>query len=259
MPKTYKWKADTAYQSPTTLSYGVTPTDHTEWQDTEAGHQSGSWSYWYRDANVEVGGAYTDANSTRCVISLTESWDAEIDAKNNLIISIVTTVNSIVRDDVRGINQATPGRNITIYQEQGGSPIISVTDNDIASAHTIYEGPTVLNAHTFTLAPGESLQRSSLYLHNQTVGGVSYDDIWFGVSFMNDLPKDYRPGMTLKNGIWQSHNRTNGACHLYTGSNVLHEMRTEQGGEGGRGNPPLILNGTTSNDWFNQRKIGKEE
>lgn len=186
--KTYKWKADTTYQSDTSLSYGVTPSTHTGWQTEQAGSQSGSWTYWYRDANVAGPGGYTDANSSRVALSLTESWVASIDDLNNLSITITTTINSVVRDDLQGSNQDTPGRNINIYREQGGSAILSLTDTQLASAHTLYTGPLPLSQYTFTLSPGQSAQRSSLYLHNQTIGYQSYDDIWFGVLFLNDLP-----------------------------------------------------------------------
>lgn len=259
MAKQYKWKADTTYQSTTTLSYGVIPTSHTGWQSENAGAQSGAWTYWYRDANVSTGGTYTDANSSRVAIALTESWNATIDNRNNLTISLNTTITSIVRDDLRGSNQDTPGRNITIYRTQGGNPVLSLTDTQLASAHTIYTGPLVLDNFTFTLAPGESLQRSSLYLHNQTVGYQSYDDIWFGVLFLNDLPKDYRPGTSLdtNTSVWKSHNRTNGACHVRTGSG-WQECRTLDGDNGGQGNPPLILHAANASSWYNQKKLGKE-
>ena len=261
MAKEYKWKADTTYQSTTTLSYGVIPTDHTGWQTEEAGQKTGTWSYWYRDANVDSGGVYSDANSSRVMVNLTETWTATISSTNYLTISIDTVINSIVRDDLMGSNQNTPGRNIDIYREQGGSPVLSLTDNQVATAHTIYTGPLTLDTFTFTLAPGESLQRSSLYLHNQTVGYQSYDDIWFGVLFLNDLPKDYRPGATLdtNTSIWKSHNRTNGACHILpntTGTN-WHECRTIDGGTG-QGNPPLILHAANANSWYNQQLLGKQ-
>lgn len=259
MAKTYKWKADTTYQSTTTLSHGVTPSSHTGWQTAQAGSQSGSWTYWYRDANVSSGGAYTDANSSRVAISLTESWTASIDSRNNLTITIDTTINSVVRDDLRGTNQNTPGRNINIYRQEGGAAILALTDSQLASAHTIYSGPLVLDRFTFTLAPGESLQRSSLYLHNQTIGYASYDDIWFGVLFLNDLPKDYRPGTSLdtNTSVWKSHNRTNGACHVLNGS-TWQECRTLDGDEGGKGNPPLMLRAANANSWYNQKRLGKE-
>lgn len=260
MAKIYKWKADTTYQSTTTLSYGVIPTSQTGWQTAQAGSQSGTWQYWYRDANVASGGVYSDANSSRVVVSLTESWTATIDSRNNLTISISTTINSVVRDDLRGSNQDTPGRNIDIFREQGGSPVLSLTDSQLASAHTIYGGPLVLDNYTFTLAPGQSLQRSSLYLHNQTIGYQSYDDIWFGVLFLNDLPKDYRPGTSLdtNTSVWKSHNRTNGACHVLNGS-TWQECRTLDGDSGGQGNPPLMLRQANASSWYNQRLLGKQD
>lgn len=260
MAKIYKWKADTTYQSDTSLSYGVIPTDHTGWQPEQPGSQSGTWQYWYRDANVASGGIYSDANSSRVVISLTESWTATIDSRNNLTISISTTINSVVRDDLRGSNQDTPGRNISIYREQSGSAVLSLTDTQLASAHTIYSGPLALDRYTFTLAPGQSLQRSSLYLHNQTIGYQSYDDIWFGVLFLNDLPKDYRPGTSLdtNTSIWKSHNRTNGACHVLNGS-TWQECRTLDGDSGGQGNPPLMLRQANASSWYNQRLLGKQD
>lgn len=185
----YKWRASTRYQSDTSLSYGVTPSSWDSWQTATTGHQSpGTISYWYRDANVSGPGGFTDANSSRVAISLSESWDASIDDLNNLTITLVTTINSIVRDDLQGTNQDTPGRNINIYRQEGAAAVISVTDTQLASAHTIWSGPLTLSTYTFTLAPGQSAERSSLYVHNQTVGAVSYDDIWAGIQFLNDLP-----------------------------------------------------------------------
>ena len=263
MAKTYKWKADTTYQSDTSLSHGVYPTDHTGWQNTEAGTQSGTWTYWYRDANANPGGVWSDSNSSRVAISLTESWTATISSRNYVTITINTVINSIVRDDLIGQNPASPGRTINIYREEGGSPVLSLTDNQLDSAHTIYTGPLTLDTYTFTIEPGGgSHQRSSLYLHNQTIGYTSYDNIWFGVLFLNDLPKDYRPGATLDAGIsiWKSHNRTNGACHILpntTGTN-WHECRTVGGDEGERGDPPLILTADNANSWRNQKLLGKQ-
>lgn len=259
MAKQYKWKADTTYESTTSLSHGVIPSDHTGWQPTPAGSQSGSWTYWYRDANVSSGGVYTDANSSRVAISLTESWTASIDSRNNLTVSIDTTINSIVRDDLRGANNNTPGRLINIHRYKDGPVVLSLTDNQVATNHTIYSGPLVLDRYTFTLAPGESLQRSSLFLHNETIGYASWDEILFGVIFLNDLPKDYRPGASLdtNTSVWKSHNRTNGACHVLNGS-TWQECRTLDGDSGGQGNPPLILHAANANSWYNQKLLGKQ-
>lgn len=253
MPKYYKWKADTTYQSDTVLSHGVAPTDHTGWQSATAGTQSGAWTYWYRDGNY--GPPWSDANSSRVSVSLTESWTASINARNYLTITINTVINSVVRDDLRGNNPATPGRTINIYREQGGSPILALTDSNISSAHTIWSGPLTLDSYTFTLAPGESLQRSSLFLHNQTIGYQSYDDIWFGVLFMNDLPKEAIPHAILgPNNQWLSHNRDGGDLRLYNGSKWSDNLPNVDWGVG-YGDPPSILK---DGKWLNARVIGKE-
>ena len=255
MAKTYKWKADTTYQSDTSLSYGVIPTDHTGWQTAQAGQQSGSWTYWYRDANVSGPGGYTDANSSRVMISLTESWTASIDTHNNLTITITTTINSVVRDDLQGTNQNTPGRNIDIYREPGASPVLSLTDSQLASAHTIFSGPQLLDQFTFTLAPGQSLQRSSLFLHNQTIGYSSYDDIWFGVLFLNDLPAETIPhAVRDNNGVWLSHNRVGGDLRLWNGSRWTDNLANTDGGTG-FGDPPSVYH---NSKYYNARTFGKE-
>ena len=262
MAKQYNWRARTSYQSTTTLSYGVNPSAQSNWQTANAGSMSGTWTYWYRDANVSSPAGFTDANSSRVAVSLTESWTATIDSHNNLTISVTSTINSLVRDDLRGTNQNTPGRNIDIYRTSGGASVLSLTDTQLASAHTIWSGPLVLDTYTFTLAPGQNLERNSLYLHNQTIGMQSYDDIWFGIQWRNPLPKDYRPGTALdtNTSIWKSHNRNNGACHILSnvGNMTWHECRTVGGDEGEKGDPPLILTAANANSWRNQKLLGKE-
>ena len=253
--KTYKWKAATTFQSDTSLSYGVTPPDQSSWQTAQEGSLSGSWTYWYRDANVAGPAGYTDANSSRVAVSLTESWTASIDNRNNLTITITTTINSVVRDDLRGVNQNTPGRYINIYREQGGSPVLALTDTQLASARTLYSGPMNLDQYTFTLAPGESLQRSSLYLHNQTIGYASYDDIWFGVLFLNDLPAETIPhAVRGNNSDWLSHNRTGGDLRIWNGSRWTDNLANIDGGSG-LGDPPSVYK---SNKFYNARTFGKE-
>lgn len=253
--KYYKWKADTTYNSTTTLSHGVIPSSHTGWQTEPAGAQSGTWTYWYRDANVMVGGTYNDANSSRVMISLTESWTASIDSHNNVTISINTVINSINRDDLQGSNQDTPGRNISIYRVQGGTPILSLPDVQLASAHNIYTGPYNLDQYTFTLAPGESLQRSSLYLHNQTIGYDSYDDIWFGVLFLNDLPAEAIPhAVRGSNNEWLSHNRTGGDLRIRNSSKWTDNLANTDWGTG-YGDPPSVRK---ENKWLNARVFGKD-
>lgn len=274
MAKQYKWRSYTRFDVPPDptyfLTHGVTPADQSDWQTGTAGAQhSGTWSYWYHDANTPVGGIYTDNNASRVVLSVTQSWTTEIDYRNNLIVRISTIINSIVRDNAFGTNYDTPGRNINLYKQEGGAAVLSLTDLQVATNHTIYPGPLNLGEETIIIAPGQNLQRSSLYLHNQSIGSSSYDDLWVGVQFMNPLPKDYRPGASLKgdneygsivNGVWRSHNRTNGACHVLSNvENVTwQECRTVNGDSGGQGNPPLILTADDANSWYNQKKIGLE-
>lgn len=253
MAKTYLWKASTRFQSPTDLSYGVSPADQSDWQTGTPGTPGGgTWEYWYRDATVEVGGAYTDANSSRVVVSLSETWSATIDSRNRLSVTINTTLNSVRRDDLRGQNVDTYGRYIRIYRSEGETPLLDLTDTNMTSAHTIYQGPLVLDQFSFTLEPGQNLERSSLYLHNQTIGGTSYDDIWFGVQFQNNLPRDYRPGALLSGGVWLSHDRDGGECHVFNGSKFV-EMRTVDGPTG-MGNPPSVYYGSK---WYNMNKTGR--
>lgn len=255
MAKEYRWRATTDYRSATSLSYGVTPTGAESWQTAEAGQSnSGTWTYWYRDANVEYGGQYVDAHSSRVALSVTQSWETTIDARNNLTVSITTTINSIVRDDCRGYNQDTPGRSIILFETNGGTPVLNITDNQVATPHTIYQGPLSLQTLTFTLAPGENLQRSSLYLHNQTVGAVSYDDIWIGVQFMNPLPRETVPHAVLGGNVWLSHNRIGGDLRVYNGGRWSGNLANTDGGAG-YGDPPSIFK---DNKWVNVRTFGRE-
>ena len=254
MAKNYLWKTSTRFQSDTSLSYGVDPATYDNWQSAEAGSQSlPTITYWYRDSNVMGPGGYSDANSIRVAIRVTESWTATIDNRNNLTVRLTTTLESVVRGDPQGTNQDSPGRNINIYREQGGAAVLALTDTQAGTAHTIWSGPMTLSEYTFTLAPGQYAERSSLYVHNQTIGGSSYDDIWAGAQFQNPLPADYRPGARKISGTWYSHNRNNGVCSRKV-NGVWQELRTLDGGTG-TGNPPSRkANGT----WYNQRLIGQE-
>lgn len=73
---------------------------------------------------------------------------------------------------------------------------------------------------------------------------------------------DYRPGATLdtNTGVWKSHNRINGACHVLSDVDNIawQECRTVGGDVSAQGNPPLILRAANANSWYNQRRIGAE-
>lgn len=193
----YQWKASTTYNSDTDLSYGVTPNDFATWQNGTIGEsKSDTWTYWYRDSNTpHYDGSgniyYTDADSSRVAVSVTDSWTTSVDSLNNITVSVTTTLNSIVRDDIRGnpVGAVTWGRDISIYREQGGALVASYYDGDIATAHTILASPGIsLGTRTFTISPGATGNIApSIFLHNQVSGDTSYDDIWIGVQFRNTL------------------------------------------------------------------------
>lgn len=263
MAKEYKWRTAFNYQNELApnnhLSYGAVPNTYDSWQtDTVGSAGSNTTVYFYRDSNTTYLGEFVDAISSRVAYNVTQTWTTSVDSRNNLTVSVHTVIDSVVRDDIRGSDQNTPGRNINVYREEGGTAYISTTDNQVATAHTI-SGAVDMGTYTFTLAPGQDLTRNTLYIHNQAVGLASFDNIWAGVQFMNPLPKDYRPGTSLdtNTSIWESHNRANGACHVRTNSG-WQECRTQGGAEGEKGNPPLILTAANANSWQNQKLLGKQ-
>ena len=262
----YQWRATTTFGGTvdpnTLLTHGVTPNTSEDWQTATIGTQgSGSWEYWFHDANVMVGGYYTDANASRVVFPLSQTWNTSVDSHNNLTVTIETVLGSVVRDNVVGQNQDTPGRQLDFYKRGESTAFLSLTDTNLTSAHTIYAGPLSLGTFSFTLAPGEGLHESSIYIHNNTIGRPYFDDVRVGVEFKNILPADYRPGAALdtNTSIWKSHNRSNGACYILSNVNNMtwHECRTSGGDVGGQGNPPLILHAANANSWYNQKLLGK--
>lgn len=68
------------------------------------------------------------------------------------------------------------------------TPGLSLQDCQLASAHTIYQGPLVIENTTLVIPAGIDSEGSAVYVHNQTTGYSSYDDIWVGVQFKNVLP-----------------------------------------------------------------------
>lgn len=191
----YQWRASTTYNSNTDLSYGVTPSDFNTWQtDTIGNAKSDTWLYWYRDSNTphydQWGNMYfTDDDSSRVALSITDSWTTSVDSMNNLTVTVTTKVNSVVRDDLRGSNNDNYARDITIYTQQGGSAVWNYVDYSLSTAHTLLASPGITIAQrSFTISPGGTGNVApSLFLHNQVPGGSSYDDIWLGVQFRNPL------------------------------------------------------------------------
>lgn len=259
MAKEYNWRTTFNYQNALDpnfhLSYGAIPNTYDNWQTATAGVAgSNSTTYFYRDSNTTYLGEWIDAISSRVAFSVTQTWTTSVDSLNNLTVTVSTIINSVVRDDIRGTDQNTPGRIINVYKESGGTAYISTTDNQVATAHSI-SGSVDMGTYTFTLAPGENLTRNTLYIHNQTVGSGSYDDIWAGVQFMNPLPKETIPhAVRDNNGVWLSHNRPNGDLRLWNGSRWTDNLANTDGGVG-FGDPPSVYH---NGKYYNARTFGRE-
>lgn len=266
MAKNYQWKTDSEIISGGYIGEEIGIIGgSTSWVTTDVLSGNTSVQCYYRDSN-----SGDNNNSSRVVIDISETWTASIDNRNYLTINLNTTVNSIVRDDIRGnpLIGGTATRELYLRRDSSSAWIWSAINDNIATAHTILSGPLVLDNYSFTLAPGENLSRGSIYFRDNTNGHGSdpvpsyyVDELWVGTIFRNILPKDYRPGAALdtNTSIWKSHNRTNGACHILsnTGNMTWTECRTTDGGTG-QGNPPLILHAADANSWYNQQKLGKE-
>lgn len=253
MAKQYQWRASTDYESDTSLSYGVTPSDSSSWKNGNIGlTESGTWTFWYRDANDYLPGTSTfgDARSSRVAVNITETWTTSADNRNNLTITTNTTINYISRDDIRGSFRATPGRYITIRRYEGGEVLYGGYDGAINVEHPIYAS-IPLGEYTFTLAPGESASRRTLYLYNEVEGTSSYDKIGMGVEFKNTLPKDYRPGAIKTDAGWKTHNRDSGKANILKDGSWV-EMRT-LGSPTEKGDSPFIRR---DDEWFNQALVG---
>lgn len=218
---------------------------------------SQKYQYFYRDS-----ASSSNANSSRVVLGVSDSWEAEFNDDNSVTITVTTTVDSIRRDDIRGNpgSGGTPYRNIYLRLSEGGSNVATFRNDNITTAHSI-SGSINLGSTTFTLKPGANISRSALYVYNYVPGHESdplpnkyADALGVGTYFTNPMPPDYRPGAIWGGSTWLSHNRKAGARDIYTGSG-WSTLRTENGGTG-TGNPPSIVH--SNGAWTNMRKIGKE-
>ena len=233
---------------------GVNPPD-TSWHTTSATSGSATHTYYYNDSTCAA-----NANSSRTSVSITDSWTVDIDEHNNMTVSVHTVINSIVRQAWQGNPNACASNivaDIIIRRQSGGTVLARYNNQNFATYGTVASNVD-LGTVTFTLAPGQNSNRSTVHYTNDahfTGGGQEglYDDVFrMGITFKNILPADYRPGATL-NSIWLSHERTGGKAHILTSGGTWREMRTNNGLEESD-NPPSIR--TTK--WMNQRKIGKE-
>lgn len=259
MPKNYQYRAqfvivEGGYPGETT---GVTPSDD-NWHTTSATSGSATHTYYYNDSTCA-----SNSNSSRTKVNITDSWTVNIDEHNNMSVSVHTVINSIVRESYQGDPNSCASNivaDLIIRRQSGGTILARYNDQNFGTYGTVASNID-LGTYTFTLAPGQDANRSTVHYTNDAhfVGGGQeglYDDVFrMGITFKNILPADYRPGATLdSSSVWQSHERTGGKAHILGTGNSWIEMRTV-GGLVDMGNPPSIRK---DNKWYNQRKIGKE-
>lgn len=233
---------------------GVDP-DDTNWHTTSATTGSATHTYYYNDSTCAA-----NANSSRVKVNITDSWTVSIDDHNNMIVSVHTVVNSIVRQAWQGDPNACASNivaDIIIRRQSGGTVLARYNNQNLATYGTIASNVD-LGTATFTLAPGQNANRSTVHYTNDahfTGGGQEglYDDVFrMGITFKNILPADYRPGKVWNGSAWLSHDRTSGAANVRNTSTFV-EMRTVDGPTG-TGNPPLIRDASS---YHNMRLIGQ--
>lgn len=225
----------------------------TQWHTTDATSGTAIAEYYYRDSDVAQ-----DANSTRVVVTVQDTWTASIDGHNRLTINVTSVIARIRRDDSRGTGGGGLARHIYIRRSES-DPVIWSTLDPTTSVHEIAVNIS-LGTYSFTIEPGQGASRSTVYYRSTTNGYENvpipniYTDIFaIGVEFKNILPADYRPGKIWSGTAWLSHNRDAGFEKIYTNTSNTREMRTLNGGVG-TGNPPSIHN----ERWLNERLIGNE-
>jgi hypothetical protein len=256
MARKYQWRTETSIISGGYPGepVGVIPSD-SSWHETSALSGSTTAEYYFHDSD-----SADNNNASRVVVKIQESWTASISEQNYLTITLNTTVRSIRRDNIVGY-PGSIGRNMFIRRQEGGTVLWSVSNDPVATAHTVLGSPLQLDSYTFTLAPGQNLSRGSIYFRSNTAGhdgdtppSTYVDIMWMGTAFKNTLPIDYCPGATIDgDGVWQSHNRTGGKAHILTALGSWKKMRTDNGLIDSD-NPPSIY----TNKWYDQRKLGKE-
>lgn len=232
---------------------GVNPPD-TSWHTTSATSGSATHTYYYNDSTCAA-----NANSSRTSINITDSWTVDIDEHNNMTVSVHTIINSISRAAYQGDPNACASNIVAdlIIRRQAGGTVLARYNNQNFATYGTVASNIDLGTTTFTLAPGQNANRSTVHYTNDahfTGGGQEglYDDVFrMGITFRNILPADYRPGKVWNGSDWLSHDRTGGAANVRNASTFV-EMRTVDGPTG-TGNPPLIRD---QSSFHNMRLIG---
>lgn len=225
------------------------------WNTTSTPTGSEEITYTYRDSDSS-----SNNSSTKVEVTIRDEWTISFDDRNNMIVQVATTLVSAVRTKIG--SPSNINRHLWMRRTKNGSDFSPFPLIDNAStAHTIASNVS-LGTETFTLAPGGTAERSTIYWRNTSVGYESWaipniytDIINMGVHFKNILPPDYRPGKVKTNtSTWYSCNRSGGKCHVRKQDGTLKELRTIAGGVG-NDNPPYLKH---PSEYKNQRLIGQE-
>ena len=223
----------------------------------EAGDET--YTYTYLDSDRT-----DNNNSTEVEITVRDVWTTNIDSNNIMTVTVDTTLISAIRTLHGTISNVD--RHLWLKRSEDGQdfPPFPLVDN-ASTSHTIATN-VAMGTTTFVLPPENNTEKSTIWWRSTSVGhesdpipNIFTDILHIGIRFKNILPKNYRPGATLSvdNGVWLSHNRTNKAAHILSNASAANwkEMRTADGGTG-KGNPPSILR-ADGNVWTNQKKLGK--
>lgn len=213
--------------------------------------------YYFRDSNYP-----NNANSSKVEMTIKDTWTATIASDNTLNIVADTDIVSIVRNDIQGnpnYNGNYTTRDIIIRRYKGG-PILYRWNNLNIGVNATIDTNVNLPSYSFSLAPGEDVTQSTMYViacvtghESDPLPSANVDAMYMGVQFRNTLPKDYRPGATWNGTAYMSHNRASGVCNYWDGT-MWKEMRTQNGGIS-TDNPPFCFH---DGQYFNQYKIGQE-
>ena len=200
----------------------------------------------------DYGTNYTTGKKADCTLSISYS-------------NVSYTINNDNSITVTGRVTQFPGlvRTPTGLSAQGDQTIKAWFNGQLVLDEvtpTGQEGTFILSTPTgpfsVTIPPSNNPQPAfpaALEFYNAVTNTLNPDRFYFGLIITNPNPPDYRPGAIYDGSLWQSHNRSAGEAHIYTGS-TWREMRTADGGTSSD-NPPSIYTGTK---WVNQRKLGKE-
>lgn len=189
-------------------------------------------------------------------LNATDNWSVRIDEDNKVYVTVSTVVNWIRRAEIKGNPNYSGnwGRDIKLGRFIGAPALWSVTNDPIGTAHELGRNIN-LGSYTFTLAPGESMSRGSIWIYNHTSGFPDQpqynDEFWGGISFRNNMPADYVPGAVFNGIQWGTCNSsTRGACKVYNGSGWTN-CRTADGHQK-TDNPPFCY---SDNQFRNMYKI----